>query len=257
MARRTKEQRRTDYLDLGAAIVAETAGSGGSEPGLALAHVKLSDVAERAGVTKGAMYHIWPSQEAFWHDLLVHLLETNQLFGADQLAAIGTELADAVGDTPTLRDYANALFDALSTDPAYFARISLFSYMDDEVVRAELDRSFEASVRRVVPVLEQAIRTMGRRLIDGATVWDFAVSIAALLDGLCLQYRISPTRTPEVELDDGARWTLFAASAEALLMGYTEPLDDRALVEESTDRTARDGAATGRGTAALHEGAAS
>jgi AcrR family transcriptional regulator len=225
MSRRTKEQRRTDYLDLGAELVAESAGSGGSEPGLALAHVKLSDVADRAGVTKGAMYHIWPSQEAFWHDLLVHLLETNQLFGADQLAAIGTELAEAVGDTPTLRDYANALFDALSNDPAYFARVSLFSYMDDETVRAELDRSFQASVQQVVPVLEHSITSMGRRLIEGATVWDFAVAIAALLDGLCLQYRISPARTPDVELDDGARWSLFAASAEALLLGYTEPID--------------------------------
>jgi AcrR family transcriptional regulator len=225
MARRTKEQRRTDYLDLGAALVAESAGSGGSEPGLALAHVKLSDVAERAGVTKGAMYHIWPSQEAFWHDLLVHLLETNQLFGADQLSAIGTELAEAAGDTPTLRDYANALFDALSNDPAYFARVSLFSYMDDETVRAELDRSFHGSVQQVVPVLERSITSMGRRLIEGATVWDFAVAIAALLDGLCLQYRISPSRTPDVALGDGARWSLFAASAEALLMGYTESID--------------------------------
>ncbi len=225
MTRRSKEQRRTDYLDLGAALVAESAMAGGADAGLALAHVKLADVADRAGVTKGALYHIWPSQESFWHDLLVHLIDTNQLFGADQLAAVGTDLAAAIGTTPTLREYGNALFDALSNDPAFFARISLFSYLDDESVRDELDRSFRASVERVMPVLEASVAAMGRTVVDGASLWDFAVAIAALLDGLCLQYRISPDRTPDVPLADGARWTLFAAAAEALLFGFTQPLD--------------------------------
>jgi AcrR family transcriptional regulator len=232
MTRRSKEQRRTDYLDIGAALVAETAMAGGADPGLALAHVKLADVADRAGVTKGALYHIWPSQESFWHDLLVHLIDTNQLFGADQLAAVGTDLAAAIGTTPTLREYGNALFDSLSSDPSFFARISLFSYMDDERVRSELDRSFRASVERVMPVLDASVAAMGRRVIEGATLWDFAVAIAALLDGLCLQYRISPERTPDVPLADGARWTLFAAAAEALLFGYTEPLEAAPVPEQ-------------------------
>ena len=225
MSRRSKEQRRTDYLDIGADLVAESALAGDSEPGLALAHVKLADVADRAGVTKGALYHIWPSQEAFWHDLLVHLMESNQLFGADQLAAIGTDLAQAIGTDPTLRDYGNALFDSLSTDPSFYARISLFSYLDAEFVRAELDRSFRDSVERVLPALEQSLAAMGRRVVQGASLWDVAVAVAALLDGLCLQYRISPERTPELPLADGARWTLFAAAADALLMGYTESIE--------------------------------
>jgi AcrR family transcriptional regulator len=223
MTRRSKDQRRTDYLDIGAALVAESAGV--SDPGLALAHVKLADVADRAGVTKGALYHIWPSQEAFWRDLLSHLIENNELFGADELTEIGEELAAASGTTPTLRDYGNALFDSLSSDPAFFARVSLFSYLDDDTVRAELDRSFRASVERVLPMLETSIAVMGRRLVPGATLWDFSVAIAALLEGLCLQFRISPERTPDIPLPEGARWSLFSAAAEALLVGYTEPLE--------------------------------
>lgn len=224
MTRRSKEQRRTDYLDIGAALVAESAGV--SDPGLALAHVKLADVADRAGVTKGALYHIWPSQESFWHDLLAHLMKNNQLFGADQLEAVGDDLAAASGAPPTLREYSNALFDSLSSDPSFFARVSLFSYLDDDAVRAELDRSFRASVERVLPMLDASIAAMGRRLVSGATLWDFAVAIAALLEGLCLQFSISPERTPDIALPDGARWSLFSAAAEALLMGYTEPLED-------------------------------
>ena len=37
--RRSKEQRRTDYLDIGAALVAESAVPGGAEPGFATARV--------------------------------------------------------------------------------------------------------------------------------------------------------------------------------------------------------------------------
>ncbi len=231
--RRSKEQRRNDYLDIGAAIVAETAVPGGAEPGLALAHVKLADVADRAGVTKGALYHIWPSQEAFWNDLLEHLMDSDQLFGASRMAAIGSDLEAASGATPTLREFGNALFDSLRTDPSFFARVSLFSYLDDDQVRSRLDRSFRASVEQIVPVLDTAIAEMGRRPIEGTDLWDFAVAVAALLDGLCLQFRISPERTPDVPLTGGARWTLFAAASEALLMGYTEPSTPDTVVRDT------------------------
>ncbi|MEI2697365.1 MAG: TetR/AcrR family transcriptional regulator [Microthrixaceae bacterium] len=224
MTRRSKEHRRIDYLDLGAQIVGESATTG-SDPGLALAHVKLADVADRAGVTKGALYHVWPSQESFWHDLLEHLIATNQFFGADRVGAVQAEFADPVGPMPSLREFANALFDSVCTDPAFFARISLFSYLDDDRVRSELDQSFRESIEVVLPTIDQAISAMGRRMADCATLWDLAVAIGASLEGLCLQYRVAPGRIPDLTLDDG-RWTLFAATAQALIQGYTMPIDE-------------------------------
>ena len=224
MSRRTKDERKDDYLDIGAALVAESSLAGGTDAGLALAHVKIADVAERAGVTKGALYHIWDSQEAYWRDLLQHLMDGNRLFGADQLDDIGARLSAASATKPTLRDYANALFDSMSQDPAFFARISLFSYLHDEAVRANLDAEFVATIDRIAPALESALVEMQRRIRDGSTIMDFAVAVAALLEGLCLQYRISPERTPDVPLGGEARWSLFAASAEALLYAYTVPV---------------------------------
>ncbi len=229
MSRRTKDERKDDYLDIGAALVAESALGGDSDAGLALAHVKIADVAERAGVTKGALYHIWDSQEAYWRDLLQHLMDGNRLFGADQVDDITHRLRTTSATKPTLRDYANALFDSMSQDPAFFARISLFSYLHDEAVRANLDAEFITTIERVAPALETALDDMGRRIRDGSTLMDFAVAVAALLEGLCLQYRISPERTPDVQLGGDARWSLFAASAEALLYAYTVPLDAEAV----------------------------
>lgn len=231
MSRRTKDERKDDYLDIGAALVAESSLAGGSDAGLALAHVKIADVAERAGVTKGALYHIWDSQEAYWRDLLQHLMDGNRLFGADQLDDIGGRISAASATRPTLREYANALFDSMSQDPAFFARISLFSYLHDEAVRASLDSEFVATLDRIAPALESALNDMHRRVRDGSSLTDFAVAVAALLEGLCLQYRISPSRTPDIPVRGGVRWTLFAASAEALLFAYTEPTDDGRAAE--------------------------
>jgi AcrR family transcriptional regulator len=228
MSRRTKDERKDDYLDIGAALVAESS-LGGSDPGLALAHVKIADVAERAGVTKGALYHIWDSQEAYWRDLLQHLMDGNRLFGADQLDDIGSRISAATATLPTLRVYANALFDSMSKDPAFFARISLFSYLHDEAVRASLDAEFIATLDRIAPALESALVDMHRRVRDGSSLTDFTVAVASLLEGLCLQYRISPTRTPDIHVRDGVRWSLFAASAEALLFAYTESTEDHVV----------------------------
>lgn len=220
MTRRSKEERRTDYLDIGAELVAEAAR--GSEPGLALAYVKLADVAAKAGVTKGALYHLWPSQEAFWHDLLDHLMATDQLFGGAQVEVIESRLIETGTTGSALADYTNAVFDSIRSDPSFLARVSLFSYLGNEFVRAELDRSYRAGVEQVLPAVEGLLASSGRRLIPGVTIWDLTVLVSALLEGLCLQYRISPERTPELPRPDGSRWTLFAAAAEALLDGCTE-----------------------------------
>ncbi len=226
MPRRTKDQRRDDYLDVGAELVAETALAGGADPGLALAHVKLADVAERAGVTKGALYHLWPSQEAFWKDLLHHLLGEQRLFGANAIAAVAERFTPIEDGRAALRSFGNLLFDATRDDPTFFTRIALFSYLHDETVRAALDTEFRDSIHLVLPQVEAALEQMGRRMRDGVTVWDFAVSVGALLEGLCLQYRIDPSRTPDLDLDDGARWSLFAAGADGLLLAFTELVPD-------------------------------
>lgn len=235
VTRRTKEQRREDYLDIGASLVAESTASakGFTGEAWALAHVKLAEVAARAGVTKGAMYHLWPSQEAYWADLLQHLMDTTRLVGADKLATVEAELTRATDTDPDLREYANALFDSLSRDPAFFARVALFSYLDDESVRDCLDEEFRAAVERVTPVLAATVSAMGRRPRTPTALQELAVAVGALLEGLCLQHRIDPARTPDVPLDRDRRWTLFAASADALLLAFTEP-DEPA---DSSDRT--------------------
>ena len=67
---------------------------------------------------------------------------------------------------------------------------------------------------------------MGRTVADDESLWALAVSVSALLEGLCLQRQIDPERTPDLPIGRaGDRWSLFAAASEALLLTYTEPAD--------------------------------
>src|SRR5690606_34496497 len=98
----------------------------------------------------------------------------------------------------TLGSYSDDLFESLRDDPAFFARISLFSYLDDELVRTTLDQEFRAAAERLTPVLEAAITDMGRRPRGPSSLQDLIVSLSALLEGLCLKYRVDPHRTPDL-----------------------------------------------------------
>lgn len=224
MARRSLDERRNEYLDIGAEIIAEAFEGADKDPALALSHVKMADVAERAGVTKGALYHIWDSQEAFWQDLLNRLLDANSDLITDYLEDLVARPSSSVEGIPTMYDHADAVFRSMSVNPALYARIGLVSYLSDERVRKRFDDQYRAALSLYRNSIELAIASMGRRLKEGADLEAMLVSIDALLEGLCLNSRVSPDRTPTIGLPDGSESTLYAVALEAIVVGYTEPI---------------------------------
>jgi AcrR family transcriptional regulator len=222
MGRRTKEERRRDYLDIGAALVAEAATTSPPDAGLALAHVKVADVAERAGVTKGALYHLWPSQEDYWHDLLEFLFEQDQLLGEETLAVEAERIRAALAGTEPgdAAEYANAVFDLVKDDPAFLTRVAVYSYLYDAELLARLDAEFRAGLARFADVVEWGVGRLGRRLRPGVSREQLAVAVVSLLHGTVLEYRLHPDRTPDLSID-GRRVSLFALGAGALIRGFT------------------------------------
>ena len=238
MSRRTKDERRRDYLDIGMELVAEGPGAVPPDPGLALAHVRIAEVAERAGVTKGALYHLWDSQEAYWHDLLRYLLDDHRLAGFADVPDVTRQLADELGVRPTAAQWANFVFDHFKDEPTFFARIGVFSYLQDDEFRRGLDEEFRTSLDRFEEITSDYVRANGRRARPGMEIRDFAVAVSALMQGLCLEHRVDPARTPDV-VDGGGddrvgmvgigggdddRVSLFAAGVEGLLDAFTEPV---------------------------------
>jgi AcrR family transcriptional regulator len=225
MARRTKDERRTDYLDIGVDLVVEAGEGAPPDPGLALAHVRIAEVAHRAGVTKGALYHLWDSQEDYWSDLLRYMLDEQKLASLNDVPAVSGELLERLGRPPTVVEWANHVFDHFKDEPSFFARIGIFSYLHDDDVRTRIDQEFHTGLEQFSGLVGNAVARFGRRTRPGATLDDLTVAVAALLQGLCLEYRIDPARTPDVEID-GERVSMFATGTQALLEAFTEPVPD-------------------------------
>ena len=227
MAGRTRDQRRIDYLDIGVELLTEGAASR-PDPGLAFAHVRISDVAERAGVTKGALYHLWDSQEEYWSDLLRFMLDEGRLAGMPAVADATLELADRTEALPTPVEWANFIFDRFKDDPSFFARVGLFSYLQDGLVREELDQEFRASLEEFESMVATAVEDMGRRPRAGTDLRDFSAVVASLMHGFCLEHRVDPDRTPDFTLD-GERTSLFAVCVLGMLEAFTEAADVQEL----------------------------
>ncbi len=227
MARISLDERRESYLDIGCRLLEESYHSAVPNAGLALSQVKLADVADRCGVTKGALYHLWGSQEHYWDDLLSYLVRTNTLFGVTELRAAFTEMYQEDGP-PTVRKFANAIFDSLSTSQAFVHTVSLFSYLADQEVHDSFVAEFEGSRALETPILEAVISETNRKLVEPHTMVELVVAMSALLQGLCLQRRLGEERVADLATQDEGRLTLFAAGVEALILSYTEPQDTTA-----------------------------
>lgn len=227
MARPTAEQRRRDYLDIGADIVANFSAAQSEDATVdALADVKVADVADRAGVTKGAVYHIWPSQEAFRHDLLARLLEQHRQKGVRQMLEL-LERADIVGDdlSRLLRIYADFVFDAMKDDPAFYSRFCFFVYAANPTVSELLASGDDGVVADFSPYLELYLELIGRRVREPFTIPMLLISINALFQGLCLRYRTSPDLVERDRNADKDGSSLYADGIEALVLHFSEPID--------------------------------
>lgn len=229
MPRPTAEDRRRDYLDIGAEIVINfTDDESRAATVDALANVKVADVADRAGVTKGAVYHIWPSQEAYRKDLLARLLEHNRQGGIRDMGDILADQSLHGGDADTILErHADFVFDRLKDDPAFFARFSFFVYAADPDVNELLARGDDNLIEDFTPWVEIYLELRGRRMREPFDIPLLLTSVSALFQGLCLRYRTSPDLV-DPNRGDGERAapSMYATGLRALLEHFSEPVPD-------------------------------
>ena len=152
--------------------------------------MKVADVADQAGVTKGAVYHVWPSQEAYRKDLLQRLLDQSRQAGIRELHQLLSD-PDVLNADPRsiMHRYADFVFDALKEDPAFFARFSFFVYAANPEVSALLASGDDAVIEDFGPVVEQYLELIGRRVRAPFTTELMLISINSLFQGLCLRHR--------------------------------------------------------------------
>ena len=224
MGRPTAEERRRAYLELGAEIVTDFSAEQAMAATVdALANVKVADVADRAGVTKGAVYHVWPSQEEYRKDLLQRLLDQTHQAGIRELHEL---LSDPELDLGRPRElllrYADFVFEALKDDPAFFARFSFFIYASNPEVAQLLADGDDSVVSDFAPLVESYLQLVGRRVRPPFTSELMLIAINSLFQGLCLRYRTSPELVEQRVGPEGLG--KYAHGLESIVLHFSEPI---------------------------------
>jgi AcrR family transcriptional regulator len=220
MARPTAEERRRDYLEVGAELAAEfDAAKAADGPIDALANIRVADVARRAGVTKGALYHIWDSQEDYRRDLLAHLLEVERQAGFDDIRQVLDTVEPGTDDAEVMDRMAQFSYDRLKDDPACFARFSYIAYAAHPEIRALLS----PGNRDFIEYYEGYLRANGRRMRPPYTIDMLRTITEGWLFGCLLRHRTSPELIEGPLVTDGGARSLYTLGLRALMESFTEP----------------------------------
>ncbi len=219
MARPTAAERRLAYLQVGADMVTRGPTAERDDGLDALANVKVADVARRAGVTKGALYHIWESQEDYRRDLFQHMLDLSE---QERVAQANRFLAEAVDEDGApitdVTDLATLMtvisYRQLRADPRMLARFSFYNYAHDPRVNEMLAEG----VATFDDYYQRYLTASGRRMRAPFTVRHLNTSVNAMMVGSIIRHRITggaDTRTDDAEL--------YGQGFRALLLHLTEP----------------------------------
>ncbi|MDQ2677702.1 MAG: hypothetical protein M3Y51_03085 [Actinomycetota bacterium] len=219
---------RAQYLDVAASVVGlDPAG----EPAFAhlVSPVKVGDVADRLGVSRAAMYKLWPTQHEFWVDLATHLITRD----ADEPWIVGAVvgLADEVDPSaPDLFEATRRWFGSVQQQFAADHRLVLRSASlayplpeDTAARRMQLERRDRARAARSV---EQALVAARRRPVPSLTVDDLTLAIAMLVDGSAMLSWTAPDlmRAWAPSVEDGAGpWSALAFAVRCVMAELTEP----------------------------------
>ncbi len=235
------EEGRRALLDAGRALVLEQPAS------WPLEHIRLTEVAERAGVSVGALYHYWESQDAYRDDLLDDLFSPERYPPSPLPAQLaGRDDGDADGDPPLtelVRAGAAAEFAALRDTPELRLLMAMWA-ADAPEVDARIAAQYRAVGERWATFYADALEAYGLELRPPFTPALMATLITALGEGLAVRATVDADAVPtELGADPDRPWGLLACAIFALLPGMTRPVGgggdlwDLAGLFASTTRT--------------------
>lgn len=191
-----------------------------------LDHVRIADIVGRLGLSIGAVYHYWDSQDDYRDDLLEHLLSPEQLPAVSRAGdAVEAAFAAGAGFEELVRASAEISYGGLAT-LAERERLAwaLMAHQDPEIDARLGDQSREVS-RRWSALFAGYFPAYGIEPRPPFTHESIAVVLMAMVQGLHIRRTVDPAATEDA-LAPG--WDLFASAALAFLVGATRPTTARA-----------------------------
>ncbi len=240
------ELARRKLLETGRQMVEESPVNAG------LDHIKVTDVARRADMTTGAIYHHWESQDDYREELIDLLLEPVVLQEGWEMDAV----FEVLGNTDLTIDQ---LIDLVAWDnmtqltqhPRFRVIMGFWSRATDENIRARIARSYQQSQKVRAGGMERFMTAFGRRMREPYTVEQLETALTALSEGLVLRRGVDPDsvpigfpdldessaaveqiraiggdRMPPVGDDESKGFNLLAEAARAIVEAFTEPVPD-------------------------------
>lgn len=196
-------------------------------------HVKLAEVARRAGYTTGAAYRCWPRQADFHRDLALAAIDWRDRSSvADTINSIRQLVDSGAPVLEVLRVGAQANIHRFPDETDFFTTLALrASAMQDEEMLMAGFRRVEEGLAAHTDLYEALLKVFHRRMRTPFTVAQMAKVVAAMAEGFAIQDGTG-ARHPHLDRDDlgegvGRDWTLFGTALQFLVEAFTESDGDR------------------------------
>jgi len=223
VTRRDAQSTRQRLLDAGLELLDER----GID--LGLRNIPVTDVAERAGHTTGAVYQIWKRQRDFHRDLALHAVREDDWSDRGVIEAAVGEANDRASDLQNAFGvgadaYLSHLVDSRSfRNLAHFWAVARSDPALAEAIKAGYDAS-HAEFRSLFGSLLERFELVPR---PPFSIDDITVSFVAVAEGFALRHAIDPERVAGPPGRDGdgdpQGWTLMTWVLEAALARMTKP----------------------------------
>jgi len=211
--------RRQRLVDLGVAAARAR------PTGNAFDHIRADDVARRVGLTIGAFYHYWDSQEDYRDDLVDALFATERYLEPAGIADRAVALAEADDLDLAIRDTTSWYWGITVGQPDNRIQAAFYT-LDDPYISSHL-AAWNVELRQLWHLAtETLLDRFGRRWRDPLSTDLVVLGMSALLDGLVVRHGLGP----EDLGPDGDGWTLWGRACQALVLAGSAPDgDDRDL----------------------------
>ncbi len=191
--------------------------------GTGLGHVKATEVSRRAGLSHGAFYHHWASQEDYRAELLEHIMDLGRHPQEASLFIERVTDVDTLEAAEAVRRSSNTGFSEAEVLP-WRLWVALVARNDPEIDR-RLEQRYREIADAYSPAVEEVFDRLGLVARSPFDLERLTTLVDALWEGLALRHTVAPDLIDSHAATDrkGDTWSLYALGVAVILLGAMEP----------------------------------